>query len=745
MQKMWLKDAADNIDLYAAFRGTFYSSTARETAITVSGCSWFRVFWNGAFLTEGPYRFDDAHPACETVPCKVRQGVNVIYAVVHSIGVPTRMLMNTAPFFACGAPETEICWKCARLEAYQSKVRRINPQLGWMECCRIDKLPCEPEGAAFQAENWETPVFLENGRDPYGNFTNAAAKSVSLAELEAAPAGGGLLSQRFGYENDDIPAAFYLRALQPVDAADAEGLWIRYDLRKICLFSFGAEVTAPAGTVLEIAYAETLTDGRVAPYITLSGGASCNLDRYILKEGRQKIGNLTPRGGRYVEIHIIGDPKAIQVHACRFWQRTYFPEITGSFSCGDELLDKIWRTGAVTLQSCAEDAITDNPTRERGEWTGDAVSAPLDIISAAFGDFSLIRRALRHSADCAAPDGCVAGLSPGGGLCVSSYALQWVSACQKYFFCTGDAAFYRELYPFALKNMEYFQTHYIPGIGLDREIHWLFVDWGYETNEGPSDLAADLFLLAALRTMSEWSEWMSEPRRKDFFETWRRDAEAAAGKYLCDQQYDFTRIGLHRTALACGLNLLPTEKKRAALQYILEHYKNCFPNRKDAPRLSAPSKNCAQLITPYFSHSVFPLLFEAGEGAFVIGQYKSCWGWMLTQEDSTWLEVFDPRWSHCHEWSGCPTWQLSVYVLGLRRRFDLGKNHFEFCAVHTGIREAEGTIPAADGVVRISLRGGNAVSILPEPDITVIRGKEQIFIPAGREQKFLIEETGGNG
>ena len=729
MKKMWLRGAEDSPDLYAAFRGSFCSDTERELPFAVSGCSWYRVFVNGTELTEGPDRYDDAHPVYKEVSCRVRQGENIIFAVVHSVGIPTRILKNTAPFFACESPGLSIEWSCTRLDAYARKVRRINPELGWMECRTIKELP--PDAA------WERPDFLE--KDPYGAFCRDSAKAVSQVELAAVPIGRGFLMQRFGYEYDDIPAAFYLRSLEPPDRTDRQGVWFRFDLRKICLFRFEAEITAPAGTVFEIGYAEALTDGRVAPYITLSAGPSCNLDRYILKEGRQTFGNLTPRGGRYAEIHILGDPEAVTLHSCRFWQRTYFPLITGSFSCGDKQLDKIWKTGAVTLQSCAEDAITDNPTRERGEWTGDAVSAPMDLIAAAFGDFSLIRRALKHSADCAGPDGCVAGLSPGGGLCVSSYALQWVSACKRYFTYTGDDAFYREAYPAALKNMAYFREHYTSGIGLDREIHWLFIDWGYVTNDGPGDLAALLLLCGALDAMSEWSRWMSDPEREKDFTVWREDAAGVIRRYLSELQYDFGRIGLHRTALSYGAGLIPPEHRQAALQSIKEHYLNCFPNRKDAPRLSSPSENCPQLITPYFSHFVFPLLFESGEGAFVIEQHKKCWGWMLTQEDGTWLEVFDPRWSHCHEWSGCPTWQLSVYVLGLRRRFDIETNCFAYSAADTGIRDAEGAIPAEGGTVRLRLREGKFLSISSDVDITVIHGARRIRIPAGGERILLPE------
>jgi hypothetical protein len=58
------------------------------------------------------------------------------------------------------------------------------------------------------------------------------------------------------------------------------------------------------------------------------------------------------------------------------------------------------------------------------------------------------------------------------------------------------------------------------------------------------------------------------------------------------------------------------------------------------------------------------------------GRYRSAWGWAATQA-STWLEVFDPRWEKVHSWSGCPTWQLSKYTLGLTPRYDVGPRHFD--------------------------------------------------------------------
>ncbi len=106
--------------------------------------------------------------------------------------------------------------------------------------------------------------------------------------------------------------------------------------------------------------------------------------------------------------------------------------------------------------------------------------------------------------------------------------------------------------------------------------------------------------------------------------------------------------------------------------------------------------------------------------AFALDQYRACWGWMLDGGYTTWLEVFDTRWSHCHQWAGCPTWQLSRYALGLRTRFDLGDNHFEFC-LHPGALEwARGKLPTPNGPVEIEWkRNGETVEYTLHPGMPI--------------------------
>ena len=413
-------------------------------------------------------------------------------------------------------------------------------------------------------------------------------------------------------------------------------------------------------------------------------------------------------------------------------ERTYYGAPVGEFRCGDPLLEKIWATGVETFRSCAEDAVIDNPTRERGEWTGDVISVGMAISGAAYGDFLLIRQGLRHSALCAAPEGLIAGLCPGGVGYLSTYALQWVSACMEYYENTGDRQFLQEMYPFAERNLDYFRAHWTKE-GVSRDIYWDFVDWGYVTNEGASDMAVNLHLLNALTSMMRWMRILRRDDKR--WEDFAKEVRERVGVYLASERGNWKSIGLHRAVLALGCGFFEGEEKSECIGFIKEHYLQCFPNDQSAPRLGAPDKNNVRLITPYFSHYAFPFLWENGEADFVLDQYRTCWGWMLEEGRTTWPEVFDTRWSLCHQWSGCPTWQLSRYILGLRHRCDIAQDLFEFTWKKSSLTAASGVIPVyPSGEIAVEWkREGNKLHyrLCPGVAIRISIGDREYSIAAG--------------
>ena len=466
--------------------------------------------------------------------------------------------------------------------------------------------------------------------------------------------------------------------------------------------------------------------------MTLSASDSCALDRFVARGGPQTFFPLQPKGGRYLEAHVLAPPENVKFIGEEVVERTYFREAAvGSLETGDALLDKIWKVGVETLRACSEDAVTDNPTRERGQWAGDVVSVGMDIAGVAFDDLRLFRRGLVQCARSARADGLVSGMCPGTDIFLSTYAAQWVSACVRFVERTGDKTLLTEMFPAAEKNISAFEARRNPD-GVDSGLAWAFVDWGYVASPGPSDMGLNLHYLAALNDMARWCALLNRPDRERRYKTLAESVRATLRRYF-EREPSWEKRGFHRTALALRLGFFTENEERDAVKALKSHLLRCFPNDPVAPRLSDPAAANPRLITPYFAHFAFPALIERGELPFVLKQYRKCWGWALGIEDGTWLEVFDPRWSHCHQWSGCPTWQMSESLLGLRPRFDLGENHFDL-ALRTGdLKQVSGVVPALGGRVRVRWqRAGRSVAYALETDVPLV-------LRTGEGAEFRVE------
>lgn len=696
---LWSSEAVpQESDLYVAFRTEFDLSAGGAITITVLGASWFVGWLDNARFCEGPARFPKAFPEYQTIAPELAAGRHALAFIVNHHGVSTRLLDNLPPFLACSARtvagDLPLRWKCTRLSAYAPHVRRLNPQLGWIEWCDTRQLPAGWQSPGFDDRAWSEPIAVTRELGPALPLSTAPARSLTHP---LKPIASGVFTETFGYEHDDIPARFFLRDLAPA-SLPPQGLWRRYDLGRVRLMRPAFELDLPAGTVVEFAYSEYLVQGRVSPWITLSAGDSCNLDHYVARGGPQLFSPLAPRGGRFLEVHLFAPPAAVRFLSESVVERAYYGDAGGSLQTGDTLLDRIWSVGVETHRACAEDSITDNPTRERGQWAGDVVSVGLDIAAIAFSDLRLCRRSLVQSAQCARADGLVAGLCPGGAAYLTTFAAQWVTACVHYWELTGDLALLVELFPHAENNLAAFAAQ-TTADGVKDELGWGFVDWGYVRNPGPSDIAVNLHLLAALRSMVRWSNALGLSDRSAHHRARAAELTAIIARYYAGEFASggdvWTRIGYHRAALGLRLGFFDAAQAAAGRAHLKEHMLRCFPNRADAPRLSDPAANNPQLITPYFGHFALPDLIEHDDMDFVLGQYRTAWGWALGGGRTTWLEVFDTRWSHCHQWSGCPTWQLSRALLGLTPRFDLGEMHFDL-ALHTGsLDRSEGTLPLA--------------------------------------------------
>jgi alpha-L-rhamnosidase len=698
---MWNTGDAVPADVYTAFRGKF--SLDRETKIEmlVSGSSWYVIWLNGEYFFEGPDRYHPNHPEYQVKTVSLPAGEHLLAVQVHYEGVDTRIMKDIQPFLMLQLSSDDnqqvpVTWNCMALPGYDSQFLRISPQLGWIEWVDTRQLPIDWQKAGFDDGNWGSPVFVERH---IGNFTASKIANVISTVMQPALIDSGPLAEVFGYERDNISARFFLRDLD-CEELPPQGIWRRYDLGRVRLSRPKFVMDLPAGTLVQFAYSEQLYHGRVSPWITLSLSDTYNMDHFVARGGVQEFFPIKPKGGRFMEVHIMAPEDQVTIISDHILDRCYYDEINGSFSSGDALLDRIWEVGIDTYLGCAEDALTDNPTRERGQWLGDFGIVGMQIGSVGFHDIGICRRGLVQSAQSARSDGMVAGLCPGGEAYLSTYAAQWVSACMEYWKVTGDKSILEELFVPAQRNMEAFSL-YFNEHGISHEAGWPFVDWGYVPNEGPSDMGLNLHVYMATRAMQEWAMFMGEPALSSKYEEMADRLYAIIAAYFNSHRkedgYNWPQIGYHRTVLGILTGFIPESHHDKAVGHIKEHIMNCFPNNPDAPRLSDPGANNPQLITPYFSHYTFPVLIENGEMDFVLDQYKTSWGWMLEGDKTTWIEVYDTRWSHCHQWAGSPTWQMSRYLLGLHPRFHIAENNFDLVFHPGSLTQSEGTLPLPNG------------------------------------------------
>lgn len=127
------------------------------------------------------------------------------------------------------------------------------------------------------------------------------------------------------------------------------------------------ELAASAGTVVEIAHAEYLVDGKLNPMATTNGKNF--IDTYICKEGTNTFFHPLRRwGGRYFELRCNGDATVN-----RFGLRPVIADLpTPEFSCSDPLFEKAHELSARTLRLCHHEKYENCPWREQSICAADA-------------------------------------------------------------------------------------------------------------------------------------------------------------------------------------------------------------------------------------------------------------------------------------------------------------------------------------------------------------------------------------
>lgn len=474
------------------------------------------------------------------------------------------------------------------------------------------------------------------------------------------------------------------------------------DLGRLVHGRLVAEVTGPAGSVLDVGWAQRLWQGtRPLPYPGSLHPQWNQVDSWILDGGSRIISTIDARAGRYLLLAVWGGAP-IRLDNIRVLEERYPLTRRGAFFSSDELLDRIWQIGVDTIYPNMTDAYTDTPWRERGQWWGDAFVED-QINQVAFGDTGLLRRGLLFVAD-AFEDGRPEAMAPNGnGVHMLDFGMLWVQGLERFGQRSADDQFLRDLYPTLCDFMDYLQDRENATTGLldlPRD-HWsvtALIDWAGSDSRYGQSTALNAFYYGTLLDAAAIADRVRDAARAT---AWRQRAahvrqQANLLLFLEEEHRYLTTIyegqGLppkpHAQAWALAYGLVPEAEVDQVALALLELL---------SPDPAAPN------LDSYGMYWLLKALGDAGRVPEALQIIERYYGRMLDLGASTWWEQFRSDLyytsSLCHGWSGAPTWFLSTYVLGAREP-EAGK-WFVKPAFGT-LEQVSGALPLQTGELQLS-------------------------------------------
>lgn len=720
---IWCEGESRPRNFYLYARRTFkLPAKPASGSLRITADSRYKVFVNGAFVGSGPVPSDPRRLSYDTYDITqfLTKGQNAIAIVVHHLGQGTYSYIPGPAGVICQADIewhdgsevvlTDGSWRVLPA-AWTSAGARMNRRLGFQE---VYDARLEPQGwkqAGFNDSKWPQAVVVGKPNvPPFGRLVprqiphlrEEVAHPTAVVSIHDSP------PLPHGIEMYDLPHFMATEELRPVKqgrAANPERLVGRKDDPAIVVvpesggvtvvLEFGREVSGcvelaipkSAGGIVDIGYSELLEGGRVRP----DRGDVRYTDRLILRQGAQTWCSFEPRAFRYIQLDFRSCPRPVSVRHVLVRESTYPVELRGSFESSDDLLNRIWKTGAETVRLCMQDTYIDAPRGDRAQWW-DTAAAASRIAYYAFGDTALLAQGLGHIAQSQRSDGAVMALYPGAAREVfPDFAALWAMSMWDYYTQSQDRELLTDLYP-ALTRWLQWIGRFSDRDGMLSDVEGnVFIDWA-EIDRRGEICALNCLYLGALRAASQIALLL---HRISDAEQWA--GAASALRIAIAKHFWSARRGLFADSRVSGkleehysrqTNIL------AALFDVPDHYE-----RSSIYRQMLRDEDLPPLPTPNFASLLAEALFRSGWDEAAVDLIRRKWGEMISAGATTFWEYFSTEGHLCHAWSAGPTYQLQAYVLGVRPTGEPGRVLIE--PHPADLAWAKGVVPTAAGPVGV--------------------------------------------
>ncbi|MDQ1256492.1 MAG: alpha-L-rhamnosidase, partial [Candidatus Hydrogenedentes bacterium] len=659
--------------------------------LLVTADDYCKLYINGEYVLQGPepgYSF--AHPYYEVdVTAWLREGGNCLAAHVYYQGLLNRVWNsgdNRSGFMltldvtyadgTAGRFVTDGTWRCYRCTAWPTD-HTLGYETQYAEDIRMAEIPAGWRAAGFDDGAWQKPLI---GRQDHV-FTRSITPPLQIYRVDPAlvkDKGNGNYFYDFGTE---IVGHTRIR--------------IRGEAGRVIDVRHGEELTAPDTVRWQM---RTKCSYRELP--VLSGGDDL-IEFYDYK------------GFRYIEILDAPSEPEVWVDV----RHHPFDPAAASLRASDTLLEDVWVLCANGVRFGSQGGFLDCPTREKGQYLGDALITGHSQLLLT-GDASLLKNALQNFQYSQRICPGMMAVAPGSFMQeIAEYSLQWTLLLRTYYRLTGDAAFTLRMMDAAFDGLYgYFAKFETPdGLLAGMTEKWVLVDWpenlrdgyDYEYAETRENTVLNAFYYASLDAAA------------DLLRTFGRDASAYQAKAdrvkaafaarLLDAETGlFTDApgskhhSLHANAIPLCFGLVAPENEPKVLDLIREKRLNCGV---------------------YIAAFVIEACFRAGDYALgydlITSRDEHSWHEMLKNGATTCMEAWGPdqKWntSWCHPWSSCPIFLTVEDVMGLTPAKP-GWRAVRFAPrLPEGLGRIEVTVPTVRGVIaaRYAKQDGFTLTVPP--------------------------------
>lgn len=449
---------------------------------------------------------------------------------------------------------------------------------------------------------------------------------------------------------------------------------------------------------------------------------------YITASGRQRYES---KGWLNGHILYVVAPKGVIVNKISYRETGYDTELTGSFHCSDDFINRYWQKSLRTLYVNMRDTFFDCPERERAQWWGDETLLMGECFyTTDMSTRALMKKGMHELIAWQRSDGSLFSPIPAGnydselpGQMLAS--IGWYGFWN-YYLNTGDKQTIADVYPGVRKYLSLWTlddtglTNFRSGgwtwgdWGDDKDVRLIFAGWHYLALKAAHQMA---LLLGQDADAEEYAGVMASVRDA-YNKCWN-------GKEYRHPDYkDCTDDRVQALAVISGI---AGEEKYPQILDVLKH---CFH------------------ASPYMEKYVTEALFIMGEGDFAIRRMKERYAPMVNHPFYTTLfEGWDigekgfGGGTVNHAWSGGELITIAQYVCGITpqtpgwKTFNIKPN----CNVlkHTDI-----TIPTRFGKIH------SAVTSEPDRvlmDVTVPDGTTaNVVVPGSYDAVVYINDIRQN-